>query len=245
MMTNGRASAPIRVLIVDDDAKLCELLREYLASFGFNVASAHTGPAGLQRALDGDCDIVVLDLMLPGMDGVEVLRQLRKHSDIPVLMLTARGDETDRVVGLEVGADDYVSKTASHRELLARLRALARRHVRSAPASLRTAAPAPIALGGLRIALASRTAELDGARLDLTPLEFDLLVCLARAAGRIRSRMDLLEELTGRDFESFDRSIDVHISALRRKLGDDPKQPRFIKTVRAAGYMFLRPGGRT
>ncbi|MEO7319987.1 MAG: response regulator transcription factor, partial [Chthoniobacteraceae bacterium] len=181
---------------------------------------------------------VILDLMLPGLDGFEVLKQIRHKSDVPVLMLTARGDEADRIVGLEIGADDYLPKTFSTRELLARIRAVTRRTTRATPGA---AADKEIVIAGLRIRPGSRTAVLGDAPLTLTPVEFELLLSLARAKGRVKTRDHLLEEIRDRDYEVFDRSIDVHISALRRKLGDDPKAPRFIRTVRAAGYMLLDP----
>ena len=172
------------------------------------------------------------------MDGFEVLKQIRKTSDVPVLMLTARGDEADRIVGLEIGADDYLPKTFSTRELLARLRAVIRR------SSLRSSAPPDareLLAGPLRMNAAARVVTLDEKPLDLTPVEFDLLACLMRAPGRVRSREQLLEEIRDRNYEVFDRSIDVHISALRKKLGDDPKAPRFIRTVRTAGYLLIDP----
>jgi two-component system response regulator CpxR len=227
-----------KILIVDDDRKLCQLVQEYLDPMGYDVAAAYTGLDGLTQALAGDHQAVILDVMLPDLDGFEVLRRLRRESDIPVLMLTSRGDETDRIVGLEIGADDYLPKTFSTRELLARLRAVTRRSF----SVIKKGAPAvdrPLLFNGLRIEPSSRTAALNDAPLDLTPIEFDLLLCLARAAGRVLSRDQLLDAVAGRDYEVFDRSIDVHISGLRRKLGDDAKAPRFIKTVRAAGYMFL------
>jgi DNA-binding response OmpR family regulator len=182
---------------------------------------------------------VILDVMLPGLDGFEVLKQIRRTSNVPVLMLTARGDEADRIVGLEIGADDYLPKTFSTRELLARLRAVTRRA--AARNSEKTEAVPEIVVGPLRINPDSRTALLDDRRLDLTPVEFDLLVSLGRARGRVKSRDALLEEIREREYEVFDRSIDVHISLLRRKLGDDPKEPRFIRTLRSAGYMLIDP----
>jgi DNA-binding response OmpR family regulator len=178
--------------------------------------------------------------MLPGMDGFDVLRQLRRKSDVPVLMLTARGEEADRIVGLELGADDYLPKTFSTRELLARLRAVTRR-ASLAAAQNETEAELEITVGELRVNPASRTAVLGDQPLTLTPVEFDLLASLARAKGRVKSREQLLDEIAERNYDVFDRSIDVHISALRKKLGDDPKAPRFIKTVRAAGYMLINP----
>jgi DNA-binding response OmpR family regulator len=242
----ARSHGGIRVLLVDDDPKLCRLVSDYLGPLGFQVTSAHTGPEGLQQALQGDFQAVILDCMLPGMDGFEVLRQLRHSSTVPVLMLTALGDESDRIVGLELGADDYLPKAFSTRELLARLRAVTRRSALTArlAANQRDAAGGDeITIQELCVNIATRKAALGGQPLTLTPLEFDLLWCLARSAGRVRSRDQLLDEISGREYEVYDRSIDVHISALRRKLGDDPKNPRYIKTLRTAGYMLLRNVG--
>jgi DNA-binding response OmpR family regulator len=231
--------ANVRVLLVDDDPKLCRLVADYLKPFGFEVTSVHTGPEGLQKARQGEYQAVILDCMLPGLDGFEVLRQLRRDSTVPVLMLTALGDESDRIVGLELGADDYLPKTFSTRELLARLRAVTRRS--TITRSQTKDVPADqITIHELSLNGAARNATLRGLPLVLTPLEFDLLWCLAQAAGRVLSRDQLLDEISGRDYEVFDRSIDVHISALRRKLGDDPKHPQYIKTVRSAGYLFMR-----
>jgi DNA-binding response OmpR family regulator len=231
------AGSPQKLLVIDDDRKLCRLLRDYLAPLGYEVSAVHTGPEGLTAAAEGTFDAVILDLMLPGMDGNDVLRELRRVSDVPVLMLTARGEEADRIVGLEMGADDYLPKTFSTRELLARLRAVTRRSRRTSP----ECAPAAHVIGPLRVMPDSRTAVLGDQPLSLTPVEFDLLVCLARAPGRVRSREQLLEEIRDRNYEVFDRSIDVHVSALRRKLGDDAKAPRFIHTLRSAGYMLRNP----
>jgi two-component system response regulator CpxR len=230
----------IRILIIDDDPKICRLVRDYLEPFGFEVESAQTGPQGLERALAGDFQAVLLDVMLPGMDGFEVLRQLRRSSTVPVLMLTALGDEADRIVGLETGADDYLPKTFSTRELLARLRAVTRRSSITASQLQAVSENEEIVIRELRLNPAARKAFLREQALNLTPVEFDLLLCLARAADRVMSRERLLDEISGRDYEIFDRSIDVHISSLRRKLDDDPKQPKYIKTVRSAGYMLMR-----
>ncbi len=242
MMNSEHVPARIKVLIIDDDRKLCRLVGDYLGPMGYDVEAAHTGPAGLAMAMAGDFQVVILDVMMPEMDGFEVLKKLRKASDIPVLMLTALGDETDRVVGLEMGADDYLPKTFSTRELLARLRAVTRR-------SFKTERPEPappsdltLSIGDLQIFQTSRTARLGAETLPLTPLEFDLLVCLVKAAGRVLTRDQLLDAVAGRSYEIFDRSIDVHISSLRRKLGDTPRSPKFIRTVRSAGYMFQAPG---
>jgi DNA-binding response OmpR family regulator len=232
----------IKVLIIDDDVKLCRLVKEYLRPMGFEVDAAHTGAIGLKKALSGDFHVLILDVMLPEMDGFEVLKQLRKESNIPVLMLTALGDETDRIVGLEMGADDYLPKTFSTRELLARLRAVTRRYYHKTDTQLND--EDSIIVGNLRINNSSRSAQLKGDPLLLTPIEFDLLSSLAKAAGRVLTRDQLLDAVAGRDYEVFDRSIDVHISSLRRKLGDNPREPVFIKTVRSAGYMFIDPKGQ-
>ncbi len=225
--------------MIDDDRKLCRLVGDYLAPLGFDITSVHSGPAGVEAVRSGGWQAVLLDVMLPGMDGFEVLRQIRRDHDVPVLMLTARGDETDRIVGLEVGADDYLPKTFSTRELLARLRAVLRRSSRPAPAT--TPAATEIVVGPLRINIEARLAVLDATPLTLTPVEFDLLACLARARGRVKTREGLLDEIRERNYDVFDRSIDVHISSLRRKLGDDAKSPRFIRTLRSAGYMLTGP----
>lgn len=234
------AGPATRILVVDDDRKLCRLIKDYLEPLGYNVQATHTGPEGAERAVAESWHAVILDLMLPGCDGFEVLKRIRTHSAVPVLMLTARGDEADRIVGLELGADDYLPKTFSTRELLARLRAVTRRSTQTSPASP-TDADEEVMAGDLRINPAARTAALGKNVLTLTPVEFDLLLSLTRAQGRVKSREQLLDEIRNRNYEVFDRSIDVHISALRKKLGDDPKEPRFIRTVRSAGYMLIRP----
>lgn len=236
----GNTSGRTRVLVIDDDKKLCRLIADYLSPMGYEVAAAHTGPEGAERAAGEPWQAVILDVMLPGMDGFEVLKRIRRQSDVPVLMLTARGDEADRIVGLEIGADDYLPKTFSTRELLARLRAVTRRATRG-PAHSDTEAPRELVVGRLRVNTGSHVALLGDQPLELTPVEFALLASLARARGRVKSREQLLEEVRDRNFDVFDRSIDVHISALRKKLGDDPKEPRFIRTVRAAGYMLINP----
>lgn len=230
--------SPAKILIIDDDVKLCRLVKEYLEPMGYEVETAHTGPAGLEKVVAGSFQAVILDVMLPGMNGFEVLRQIRQGSVVPVLMLTALGDESDRIVGLEIGADDYLPKTFSTRELLARLRAVTRRS--QIAASQPPAENEEIVVNNLRVNSAARRATLADQTLALTAVEFDLLFCLARAADRVLSRDQLLDEISGRNYEVFDRSVDVHISSLRRKLGDDPKNPRFIKTVRSAGYMLIR-----
>jgi len=229
-----------RLLIVDDDEKFVRLLRDYLEPFGYQVDAAHDGRQGLAMALDGEYAAVILDIMLPGLNGLDLLRELRHESHVPVIMLTALGDEPDRIAGLEIGADDYLPKTFSTRELLARLRSVIRRSIVTSK-QRNDAKPAPVSVGGLWIDPAAHTATLDDQPLTLTPVEYDMLLALARSAGRVKSREQLLLEIAERDFEAFDRSIDVHISSLRKKLGDDPKSPRYIETVRGAGYRMRRP----
>jgi len=239
-MSTPGPSGRTRLLLVDDDEKSARLLRDYLEPLGYEVDTAHDGRQGLIRALEGGYAAVILDVMLPGMNGFDLLRELRRESDVPVLMLTALGDESDRIAGLEIGADDYLPKTFSTRELLARLRAVLRRSIVTAR-QRQEAAPAPVSVGSLWIDPANRVAALNDQPLTLTPIEFDMLLSLARSAGRVKSREQLLLEIAERDFEAFDRSIDVHISALRKKLGDDPKSPRYIETVRSIGYRMRRP----
>ncbi len=233
-----------RLLMIDDDRKLCRLVTTYLEPLGFDVTAVHSGLEGVDRVLNAEppWHAVILDVMLPGLDGFEVLKRIRTRSQLPVLMLTARGDETDRIVGLEVGADDYLPKTFSTRELLARLRAVLRRSAASAGNnSGHDAPPAEVVVGALRVNLDARSALMDTKPLVLTPVEFDLLASLAKARGRVKTREALLDECRDRNYDVFDRSIDVHISSLRKKLGDDAKEPRYIRTVRSAGYMMVGP----
>lgn len=234
-------SGPMRLLIVEDDVRLCALVKDYLEGMGYGVSLAHTGPSGLEAALKQSFHALILDVMLPGMDGFEVLRRLRVHSNVPVLMLTGRGEEADRIVGLEMGADDYVPKTYSTRELLARLRAVLRRSLitESQKTDQRSA---PVAVGDLFIDPAAHAATLAGEALVLTRQEFDLLLSLARSSGRVKTREQLLLEVAERDFEVFDRSIDVLIASLRKKLNDDARAPRWIETIRGVGYSMKRPG---
>ena len=239
-----RLSSKLKILIVDDDEKLCQLVADYLEPMGYEVDAAHNGNQGLQMIQLGDYHAVILDVMMPQMDGFEVLKRVRKESDIPVLMLTARGEETDRIVGLEMGADDYLPKTFSSRELLARLRAVTRRYVVSERQAASSAKDKVLKFRNLEIEHSSRTVRLDAKSLKLTPIEYDLLTSLARSAGRVLTRDQLLDAVAGRNYEVFDRSVDVHISSLRRKLGEDPRNPGFIQTVRTAGYMFKDPEDR-
>lgn len=229
-----------KLLIVDDDEKFVRLLHDYLEPFGYQIDMAHDGRQGLAMALQGEYAAVILDIMLPRLNGLDLLRELRHESQVPVIMLTALGDEPDRIAGLEIGADDYLPKTFSTRELLARLRAVIRRSIVTSK-QRNEARPAPVSVAGLWIDPATHTATLDDSPLALTPVEYDMLLALARSAGRVKSREQLLLEIAERDFEAFDRSIDVHISSLRKKLGDDPKSPRYIETVRGVGYRMRRP----
>ena len=221
------------------------MLTEYLSQAGFRVTHAPTGAAAMGHIAAAENDAVILDLMLPDMDGLDVCRKLRATSDVPVLMLTARGDAIDRIVGLEIGADDYLPKPFEPRELLARLRAILRRRVdlRHPEAQRGTGAPAGddfLRFGRLEIDPAAHAARLDGVPCELTAYQFDLLLVLARHAGRVLSRDALMDLLKGEPLEAFDRSIDVHMSRIRAAVEDDPKKPRRIITVRGAGYLFAK-----
>ena len=238
-MQAATADALIPILMVDDDVKLCRLIGDYLEPLGYRVTSAYSGPRGVEMALGSSFAALILDVMLPGMDGLAVLRQIRKSSSVPVLMLTGRGDVPDRIVGLEMGADDYLPKTSSTRELLARLRSIIRRSS-AAPAGHAAQSP-PVVVGDLRLDRESWQATLSGQSLQFTSVEFDLLLSLAKAAGRVKTREQLLSEVADRHFDISDRSIDVHISSIRKKLGDDPRCPRFITTIRGAGYLLRKP----
>ena len=228
-----------RLVVVDDDRKLAGLIRDYLTPMGYEVELRHNGPDGLAEALAAPYEAVILDVMMPGMDGFAVLRELRKKSDVPVLMLTALGDEADRIVGLEIGADDYLPKTFSSRELLARLRAVTRRTRIRVEAGV----PREMVAGPLRLCEETHTVILDDAPLELTTLEFAILAALLKSKGRVKTRERLIEEVSERRFDIFDRSIDVHVSSLRKKLGDDAKNPRFIRTIRGIGYTLHEPEG--
>jgi len=240
----AHAVTHIPILMVDHDQTQCEMVTTYLKAMGYDVTSVYNGTEGLERfiAEPEKWKVIILDVMLPGLDGFEVLKQIRAISHIPVIMHTARGDEMDRIVGLEIGADDYLPKTFSKRELLARLRAVLRRtNAHAAPKPPPRREPAELISGPLRLDTRSRHAEIDGVALMLTPVEFDLLASLVKASGRVKTREALLDEIRERNYDVFDRSIDVHISSLRKKLKDHPKQPRFIRTVRSAGYMLMKP----
>ena len=223
-----------RLLLVDDDAALARLLTEYLKPVGYEVTVAGTAGEGLRRLAAQPFDAVLLDVMLPDQDGFEVCRRIRSGSDVPVLMLTARGQDEDRIVGLELGADDYLPKPFNPRELLARLRAVLRRRRPEAGGR------APLRFGRLEIDADARVARVDGEERPLTAHQFDLLLALAESAGRVLSREALMARVRGDALEAFDRSVDVHVARLRAALEDDPKRPRRILTVRGAGYVFAK-----
>lgn len=222
-----------RILMIEDDARLSDMVREYLGKSGFRTTVCGSAAEGLTRLKHDVFDALVLDLMLPDMDGLEVCRAVRAGSDVPILMLTARGDATDRVVGLELGADDYLPKPFDPRELLARLRAILRRRSPGRAADI-------LRFGRLEIDRAARTVRLDGEERPLTSYQFALLVAFAERAGRVMSRDELMDLVKGEQLEAFDRSIDVHVSRIRAAIEDDPKRPRRIITVRGAGYVFAK-----
>jgi two-component system response regulator CpxR len=226
------------ILIVDDDVELCGLVQEYLASEGFTAKAVHDGENGLQQAMTGEYVLVVLDVMLPGINGFEVLRRLRSVSKIPVLLLTARGEDVDRIVGLEIGADDYLPKPFNPRELVARIRAILRR----AKPGRADAVPEILSVGDVELDPATRSVHRAGQPVDLTSVEFNLLEVLLREAGRVVTRERLVNAVLSRKFTPFDRSIDMHVSKVRRKLGDSEENGDHIKTIRGVGYMFARPG---
>ncbi|MEY4515509.1 MAG: hypothetical protein RLZZ450_7631 [Pseudomonadota bacterium] len=228
---------PARILIVDDDDRLADMLGTYLRSRGFEVEQRGDGASGLRALEAGRFDIVVLDVMLPDFDGLEVLRRLRVRSNVPVLMLTARGEDMDRIVGLELGADDYLPKPFNPREVVARLTAILRRG--------RPVEPAPgdvLRFGKLEIDRAAHEARVAGKACLLTAHQFEILRVLAERSGRVQTREQLMQAVRGEDLEEFDRSIDVHISRIRAAIEDDPKHPRRIRTVRAVGYVFAPVG---
>jgi DNA-binding response OmpR family regulator len=221
-----------RILLIEDDGRLAEMVSDYLGQSGFRVSRAANGAAGLQMQASDSFDIVVLDLMLPDMDGIDVCRQLRQRGSIPILMLTARGDAMDRVIGLEMGADDYLPKPFEPRELLARLRAILRRG-RAVPESI-------LRFGRLEIDSNAREVRLDGEPRPLTSHQFGLLLALARRAGRVMTREALMDIMKNEPLEAFDRSIDVHISRIRAAIEDDHKKPRRVITIRSVGYVFAK-----
>lgn len=233
-----------QILIIDDDVALCELVTEYLEPLGFLIESVHRGDVGAERALAGEHSLVVLDVMLPGLNGFEVLRRIRTESKIPVLMLTARGDDVDRIVGLEIGADDYLPKPFNPRELTARIRAILRR---TTAESAIEASEKRVGVGDVQLDAGTRAISRAGENVELTAVEFDLLEKLLRAAGQIVTREELSKQVLGRSSSPFDRSIDMHISNLRKKLGPGVDASERIKTVRGVGYIYVKsspPGGK-
>jgi len=222
------------ILLIDDDVELCSMLSEYLGRNGYRVTAVHRGDTGLKTALEKPFALVLLDVMLPGLDGFEVLRRIRAASAVSVLLLTARGEDVDRIVGLEIGADDYLSKPFNPRELLARIRAILRRSTgadqKQEPTLLRAA--------GLELNQAARTVMQDGEKIDLTDVEFALLEALMRSPGKVVTREDLSENALGRKFHPFDRALDMHVSRLRRKLSGKGASEELVKTIRGAGYQL-------
>jgi DNA-binding response OmpR family regulator len=226
------------ILVVDDEPKITRLLSDYLENAGFRVVTAHDGPGALSRTEHERPDLIVLDLMLPGMDGLDVARELRRRGDVPIIMLTARVEETDRLIGLELGADDYVTKPFSPREVVARVRAVLRR------AGGAQEPPDLVRAGDVVVDLRGHQASVGGRVLDLTPTEFDLLIVLAANPGQVFTRGQLLDRLRGVSLESYERAIDAHVGNLRRKLEDDPRQPCRVVTVYGVGYKFVPVEGK-
>ncbi len=228
------------ILVIDDDVELCSLVGEYLEPEGFQIEAVHDGGRGLERVLSGGHSLVVLDVMLPGMNGFDVLRRIRSTSKIPVLLLTARGEDVDRIVGLEIGADDYLPKPFNPRELVARIRAILRRTQTGQKAG-EEQIPDVLRVGDIELDPATRTVRQNGKPVELTSVEFNLLHVLLGEAGRVVTRERLAETVLGRKFSPFDRSIDMHVSKVRRKLGDSDNSADHIKTVRGVGYIFVHP----
>jgi two-component system, OmpR family, response regulator CpxR len=230
-----------RILVIDDDVELCSLVAEYLQPEGFQVEPAHDGKHGLERALSGEHLLVVLDVMLPSMNGFDVLRRLRGTSRVPVLLLTARGEDVDRIVGLEIGADDYLPKPFNPRELVARIRAILRR---TRTPTRPDGSPETLQVADIELDPATRTVLQRGKPLEFTSVEFSLLQALLQEAGQVVSRERLVDTVLGRKFSPFDRSIDMHVSKVRKKLGDTGDGADYIKTVRSVGYIFSRAPGK-
>jgi DNA-binding response OmpR family regulator len=231
-----------RILVIDDDTELCELLADYLTPEGFAVEAVHDGRTGAERALAGEHSLVVLDVMLPEVNGFDVLRRIREHSRMPVIMLTARGDDVDRIVGLEMGADDYLPKPFNPRELVARIRAIQRRAEMAPERDSRAAhAPERLAVGDIELDPGTRMVRRSGEAIELTAVEFSLLETLLRRAGQVVEREDLVRTVLGRRLSPYDRSIDVHVSSLRKKLGHEVSGMERIKTVRGVGYQYALP----
>lgn len=228
-----------RILIIDDDTELCELLQEYLSSEKFDVDSIHSGAKGLEKVRSESFDLIILDVMLPEMNGLEVLKHIRNFSRVPVIMLTAKGDEVDRILGLELGADDYLPKPFSPRELVARIKAVSRR-LNPDDASLHKE-PVRIEIAEILLENSTRTVSRGGEELSLTEVEFSILEQLMKAAGSVVERQDLALKVLGRRLSYDDRSLDVHMSNLRRKLGHSANNKERIKTIRGVGYLYVKP----
>ncbi len=230
------------LLLIDDDIELGEMLSEFFSRDKFHVTVAHSGEQGLDMLKSEDFDLVILDIMMPGMSGLDVLRELRRDSQLPVLILTARGDDVDSIIGLELGADDYLPKPASPRVLVARIRALLRRSAVSPNVAAESAAPARFELGDLEIQTGARSVSLDGKPVAMTSTEFSMLESLVRRAGHVISKEELSQQVLGRKLEAYDRRVDMHVSNLRRKLGPLPDGEERIKTVRGVGYQYIHTG---
>ncbi|HSJ55766.1 MAG TPA: response regulator transcription factor [Anaerolineae bacterium] len=226
------------ILVIDDEPKIARTVRAYLEDAGFRVATVGDGHAALAAFRRDRPALVVLDLGLPGMDGLDVARTIRRESDVPIIMLTARVEETDKLVGLELGADDYVTKPFSPRELVARVRAVLRR-----VAGERDRAEPPVVVGQVQIDFERRQVTAAGRQVELTPTEFDLLAVLARHPGRVFTRLELLERVQGYAYEGYERTVDAHVKNLRQKIEPDPKQPRYVLTVYGVGYKFAEQDG--
>ncbi len=230
-----------RILVIDDDVELCELLLDYLGGEGFSVETVHRGDAGVEKVDQEAFDLVVLDVMLPGLNGFDVLRRIRAQSRVPVIMLTARGDDIDRIVGLELGADDYLPKPFNPRELVARVRAILRRLADVDLQRGKEKGVTEYRVGDVILSLTNRTVKKEGQSVELTSVEFSLLEALLARVGEIISREDLVEQVLGRQLSAYDRSIDVHVSALRKKLGHSYQHNERIRTVRGVGYLYSLP----
>ena len=229
-----------RILMIEDDASLSQMVADYLSGFGMQITIAPTIGEGCEQFTRNEFDALLLDVMLPDGDGFDMCREVRSTSDIPILMLTARGEDTDRIVGLELGADDYLPKPFNPRELVARLRAILRRRPSAQSQNKRV-----LRFGNLEIDRDARSLRIGGEQRELTSYQFDLLLTLANHLGRVMSREALMDQVRGEELDAFDRSIDVHISRIRAAIEDDPKHPRRIVTVRGAGYVFARNQGET
>lgn len=233
-----------RILVIDDDIELCELLNDYLSGEGFTVETVNNGKQGAEQALVEEYILVILDVMLPGMNGFDVLRKIRKDSEVPVIMLTARGDDIDRIVGLELGADDYLPKPFNPRELVARIRAIQRRAESTGMQQPQEGRPVELKVGDVVLCTTNRTVKRSGENIELTSVEFNLLEVLLSRAGEVISREDLVEKVLGRRLSAYDRSIDVHVSAVRKKLGHYDGNTERIRTIRSVGYLYSLPEGQ-